>query len=264
MKRKYFVISDVHGYYDIMIKALEDAGFDETNDSHMIISCGDAIDRGKQSVQVVKFLTDMYFKGKCIMIKGNHEYEFDKIIHMNAYPGKNHYTNRTIHSVCQFAAAKWNCKFVSIGKAKRDWAVVARHADNYIWQDYWNNCVNYFQTKNFIFVHGFVPTDNWYRFNGLDTYGWYEASWQGAFFMWKRGDWRCEFPNKKLVVGHIASFYWNHLTDVKNDNGAWWNKTKMENWNFNIYEDEHIVAIDTCTTISRKVNVYVVEDEEME
>lgn len=258
---KYFVISDVHGYYDIMIKALEDAGFDENNDSHMLISCGDAIDRGKDSVKVVKYLSDLYFKGKCIMIKGNHEYFFDEILHKPEYPGGYHYTNRTIHSVCQFAAEKWGCKFVSIGKAKADWSVVARHADNAIWQNYWYNCVNYFETKNFIFVHGFVPLDDLGRFDSLDSYGWYEAASTGAAFMaWAHKDWLA-FPKKKLVVGHMHSYMWNRLVDMRNHNGNWWRNTKMEKWNFDIYEDEHIAAIDSATAISKKVNVYVVEDE---
>lgn len=31
---KIFVVSDVHGYYDIMKKALDDVGFDPQNPQH--------------------------------------------------------------------------------------------------------------------------------------------------------------------------------------------------------------------------------------
>lgn len=45
---KFFVISDVHGYYDEMVQTLEAAGFDPNNEEHWLISCGDEIDRGSE------------------------------------------------------------------------------------------------------------------------------------------------------------------------------------------------------------------------
>jgi hypothetical protein len=38
---KYFVIADPHGFYDEMIKALDEAGFDKDNEDHWLVSCGD-------------------------------------------------------------------------------------------------------------------------------------------------------------------------------------------------------------------------------
>ena len=52
---KYFVVSDVHGFYDEMIKALNEAGWDKNNPNHYIISCGDVFDRGTQPKEVMKF-----------------------------------------------------------------------------------------------------------------------------------------------------------------------------------------------------------------
>ena len=46
--KKYFVVSDIHGCYDELIKALNEVGFDETNPSHYLIDCGDFYDRGEQ------------------------------------------------------------------------------------------------------------------------------------------------------------------------------------------------------------------------
>ena len=43
---KYFVSSDIHGFYDEWMKALKDAGFDIANDNHKIIVCDDLFDRG--------------------------------------------------------------------------------------------------------------------------------------------------------------------------------------------------------------------------
>ena len=45
---KYFVSSDIHGFYDEWILALKNKGFDIKNPNHKIIICGDIFDRGRQ------------------------------------------------------------------------------------------------------------------------------------------------------------------------------------------------------------------------
>lgn len=67
---KYFVISDVHGEYNPMIYALKQAGFDENNKNHCLISLGDMFDRGPQSLEVYKYLESLPRK---ILLMGNHE-----------------------------------------------------------------------------------------------------------------------------------------------------------------------------------------------
>lgn len=43
---KLFCISDVHGFYNEMREALDNAGFDPNNEEHWLISLGDIWDRG--------------------------------------------------------------------------------------------------------------------------------------------------------------------------------------------------------------------------
>lgn len=67
----YFV-SDIHGEYDLFMRFLDEIKF--SSDDEMII-CGDAIDKGKQSVKLLSFIASVdRFK----MIIGNHEYYFLK------------------------------------------------------------------------------------------------------------------------------------------------------------------------------------------
>ena len=40
MKKKIFAVSDIHGNYHALINALEEAGFDENNDSHLLVVLG--------------------------------------------------------------------------------------------------------------------------------------------------------------------------------------------------------------------------------
>src|SRR5574344_1687254 len=68
---RYFLISDVHGEYDKMIDALAKAGFDETQDT--LVMVGDAIDRGQDSENVIDYLLSLSNK---ILLWGNHEARF--------------------------------------------------------------------------------------------------------------------------------------------------------------------------------------------
>ena len=70
MTKKLFVVSDIHGYYTELMKALADAGFDKNNESHIFVSCGDLFDRGTENTAVYNFVKSLDRK---ILIRGNHE-----------------------------------------------------------------------------------------------------------------------------------------------------------------------------------------------
>jgi len=70
---KYFLFSDVHGEYTALITSLEAAGFDLSNDEHMLIGLGDYFDRGSQNEMVLVFLKTMLDMGRIKLIRGNHD-----------------------------------------------------------------------------------------------------------------------------------------------------------------------------------------------
>ena len=70
---KYFVISDIHGHYQVMIDALQKSGFDMTNDSHHLLVLGDMFDRGKESKEVLEYLYHLTTIHKATVILGNHD-----------------------------------------------------------------------------------------------------------------------------------------------------------------------------------------------
>ena len=39
--KKYFVTSDIHGFYDEFMASLDRAGFDIINPDHILVICGD-------------------------------------------------------------------------------------------------------------------------------------------------------------------------------------------------------------------------------
>ena len=68
---KYFVSSDIHGFYDEWQNALKEKQFDINNPEHKIIVCGDLFDRGRQPCEIIDFI--LSHKDKFILIRGNHE-----------------------------------------------------------------------------------------------------------------------------------------------------------------------------------------------
>ena len=59
MNKIYYVISDIHGYFDEMISALAKSGYDSNNSEHHLIVIGDMFDRGTQSKQVLEYLYNL-------------------------------------------------------------------------------------------------------------------------------------------------------------------------------------------------------------
>lgn len=62
-----FVIGDIHGAFDLVLRGMEKAKFDPAADR--LISVGDLIDRGSGSHRCVKFLAQPYVHA----VRGNHE-----------------------------------------------------------------------------------------------------------------------------------------------------------------------------------------------
>jgi len=73
IKKKLFVLSDIHGYYNEMKAALDEAGFNPNNESHWLIACGDYFDRGIQGKEVLQFCLDHCEKENFVFLTGNHE-----------------------------------------------------------------------------------------------------------------------------------------------------------------------------------------------
>lgn len=67
-----YVISDIHGEYDLFLKLLEKIKFSKED---TLFVCGDIIEKGQNSIKLAKLISQMP-NVKCIV--GNHEYAFLK------------------------------------------------------------------------------------------------------------------------------------------------------------------------------------------
>jgi serine/threonine protein phosphatase 1 len=259
---KIFAISDMHSYLTPTLKALKEAGWDENDSEHIIIVCGDALDRGNETAEMVEWLIDLINKGKLIYITGNHDLLMQEMLN-RGYSMSHDRHNGTEKSYYQLLNAHAD---------KMD----GRRPDEIVrtaLQPLYDNMVNYFETKNHIFVHSWIPTDvhyegkmkPWYQegktltwmedWRNANDVEWEEAMWGNPFKRWQEG---LNKTGKTIVFGHwhcstghsIAS---NRQISEFEDDAIW-----------EPFIHDNIIGIDRCTAHTGEVNVLVLEDDLLE
>lgn len=235
---KYFVVADIHGFYKPFIQALDNAGFDKNNPDHTLISLGDNFDRGTQSYEVFMFLKELPRK---ILIKGNHEDILLSVIKRNgpSFTDVANGTDLTLISLAGLTPSDYISDSAELVKK------VIKNTNIKNWIN--NEFVNYFETNNYIFTHGWLPV-NWRKNKSKDD--WSRASWahtEKEIFRFESGD-GPELYGKKLVVGHWGSRFLREklLGEYTNDDSILY------------YKD--FIFMDATTADSNKINVLVIED----
>lgn len=255
---RYYVTADVHGYFTELKTALINAGFFEDTEPHKLIICGDLFDRGSEALQLQEFLLDLLDKDQLILIRGNHEDLAMDLLNdweNGSYLRKFNHDNGTIDTICQLTGIELGQLILSPECAKNAFSQTP-----YI-QTLIPNMVDYFETENYIFTHGWIPcwcikNDNYTTY--IPFAEWRTAPkpmWAGA--RWRNGMEAAHYgiiePGKTIVCGHWnTSFGHSHY---ENDGGEFDNDP-----NFNPYYAAGIIALDACTPLSGKVNCIVVEE----
>lgn len=71
-----YVVSDIHGDFDLLVKYLKKVNF---NSNDILYVLGDVLDKGKDIVKLIDLLFHK-LKNNCVVIAGNHEYDFSKYV----------------------------------------------------------------------------------------------------------------------------------------------------------------------------------------
>lgn len=251
---KYFVVSDVHGFLDELLAALDEKGFDINNPEHKLVVCGDLLDRGSQAVELIEFVKSL--GDRFIYVRGNHEdllldcYN-DLITHV--YLGRHHISNGTVDTICQLIGLN---KFeVMSYSEKRDILLDTKILPLIYWMR--EKSVNYFEIGNYICVHGWIPRlrhpEDFKKANVLD---WDRARWVNGMEAWRNPDNRVD--GKTIICGHYhCSYGWSHIRQKRKEfpdkNRKDWQKS------FEPFVDDGIIAIDACTAYTGIVNCIVLE-----
>lgn len=247
MRRRFVVVSDVHGFFNELMDALNEVGFNPEADT--LISLGDNWDRGKRPLEVMAFLKSLPNK---VLVRGNHEDLFVECCErMVAYT--HDYSNGTYDTICRLGDYK-------LGNSFEECCDIALSKT----RSFLNSMVNYYETKNYIFVHSFVPLNRDKNLPGyyLDQTFTKMDNWREATYdQWEDARWGNPFkfaemgllPDKTLVFGHWHTSWARKYYDRKPEWGS--------EADFSPYYGNGLIGIDACTAHSGKVNVLVIEDE---
>lgn len=281
----YFVVSDTHSFYDELITALKNKGFQKDNPSHKLIVCGDLFDRGLQSREIFEFVKSL--GDRFIYVKGNHEDLLEDCV-KKIVSGENvsnhHFGNgtvRTVANICGFI----NDYDVAWPRRSEELKQLVYTKTRELLDFVSEKAVNYYEVGDYVFVHGWIPLkvkdlskltyanfytpdfdnlevlprEEWDNTEDFNVYqDWKDSRWYNGMQMWKKG---LILPNKTIVCGHWhCSWGWSHI-DQKYQEFPPKNRKKWEN-SFQPYKKEGIIAIDACTSYSHIVNCLRIDIEE--
>lgn len=247
---KLYVISDVHGFYDEMIEALNNAGFNPNDKDSWLVSLGDNFDRGTKNKKVMDYLMGLERK---ILVKGNHECLMEDLCHRK-YPQQHDYHNGTYNAVCELGVYDYTQNF-------EDTCELAMH----VTKPLFDGMVDYFETERFIFVHSWIAVKDknkkpfYYTYNrdfefdpdwrNADALAWKDAKWGNPLDMAMKG----LTPEKCIVSGH-----WHCSAGWAMEKGI--SEFKEDAIFDPYYYKDKLIMIDACTAHTHKVNVLVIED----
>ena len=237
---KYFITSDVHGHYTELKNKLDKQDFNEQLDT--LVVCGDLLDRGKENVKCIQYVNSLPNK---VLIKGNHEYNLEKCLreYNFSYADKHNGTLDTILEIAKHVSGK---KYLNAYDRE-----IYLYTNQYLeLSQYLNSLRDYFEFtgidgNNYVCCHGWLPQD--YKDENCKDFEYY--SWLNGMEQWHNGN---TFKDKTIVCGHWHCSYGN---SKYRGIGSEFGKDAC----FEPFKDKGIIALDACTTLTKNVNVIVLE-----
>lgn len=251
---RYYVVSDVHGFYTPLVAALKGAGFYEDAEPHKMLVLGDLFDRGSEAVKLQEFVLKLMDQDAVILIRGNHEDLFEELVTEDGgQPYSYHVSNGTYDTALQLTGYD----IAMAGVRRYDYAEAGQKTP--LFTKIIPAMLDYYETKSYIFTHGWIPCVE--ERNGTLSYveNWRDSSERE----WKKARWyngmqaaKTASADKTVVCGHWhASFGHSNYEH----NGPEFGEGAI----FTPYHGKGVIAIDACTAYSHFVNCIVLEDDEL-
>lgn len=273
--KKYFVVSDVHSFYDELMKAFDEKGFQTDNSDHYLVVAGDLFDRGPKTKELYSFVNKL--GDRFIYVRGNHEDLLEDCVAdivSGRSIGRHHFGNGTVRTVANFCELEdeWE---LAVSRRSETLNQLVYTKTRSLLEFIASKTVDYFELGDYIFVHGWVPTidenlspfskkplrlaprewwDDQEDYSSKDL--WKEARWINGMQAWKDG---CVIPDKTIICGHWhCSWGWSYLDHKYKE----FPPKGMRGWRdaFQPYTKPGIMAIDACTSYSGIVNCIVIEE----
>lgn len=232
---KYFVTSDIHGYYSVLIEELNKQGFDKNKDT--LITLGDNFDRGPENWEIYNFLSTL---PNVILVRGNHEDCLLELIN-RGFPLNHDFHNKTVDTLCDVM-------------------------EKYKFNISWDNFENVINTS----FYKWLTSDKWVDKVEFDNLVLTHATYPNEYFpSWKESRWANPYynrvPNKILICGHW--FAWLGR-DYKNNNRTL--NVELEQLRqteegredlAKPFIDNNLIMLDACTPITKRCNILIYDDK---
>lgn len=240
----YFAVSDIHGCFYEMNKALDQAGFDKNNKNHKLIVIGDAFDRGPKNLELADYLVEMYNAGQLIYVLGNHDlFLMDYVAGnvtdaiWNAQRNGMKYTVEQLSGIHKMES--WYSWLMSARKKVGQHPIFQILLEAPLW----------FENDKFIYAHSGIPNfSEWREIMEMKDTG------MRTDLVFKE-DYKETLGGKKLIVGH-----WHAFRLLSDQRGYAVNHDLEENHRIFESEDGQKIGIDGCTNYSGIVNVHIYDE----
>jgi len=252
---RYYVTSDTHGFYSILRDALGQAGFFDDKGEKKLAILGDLFDRGDEAVQLQDFVLKLMEEDRIILIKGNHEDLFKALVTEDfGIPYQHHVSNGTYDTVLQLTG------YDPKRSVEEHYAFAKAGRETPLYEKIIPSMLDYYETKNYVFTHGWIPC----LYSRRTGYSYY-SDWRNAdSFEWERARWEngmeaaqtC-MEEKTIICGHYHASYGHHKFEHKGSEFD-------EDADYSPYYGPGVIAVDACTALSNRINVIVIEDEPLE
>ena len=239
--KKYFVVADIHSYYNKLTEALDSQGFDINNPDHIFVSLGDLLDRGDNPLPCLQFVNAIPEQRK-ILVRGNHEDLLEQCFFREKFRWQD-ISNGTVTTVRLLAG----CTKSEFSQNYRRYIAQVRNLEAL--GVYYDSLVDYAQVGDYVFVHGWIPTARHSPGRDWRRGDWAQARWYNGMQQWQHG---VRLKGKTIVCGHWHTS-WGHARLQKQG-------TEFgPDADFSPFVAPGILAIDACTAFSGRVNCVVLK-----
>lgn len=249
---KFYICSDIHGFYNEFRKALDESGFDANDENSWLVSLGDEMDRGPDPGKVIDYLMSL---PRAIFVRGNHTDLMEELLERR-WPCNHDYSNGTFQSVLDLAPST---------KTFEEACIVAEQKV----KPFFDKEINYLELQNHILVHSFIPlkcNDNYPAYYTRNRKFEYDPDWRTAHASaWETARWGNPFKladdglnqtGKIICHGHWSnSSYW-----AKKENRSEYG----DDAKFDICKHDGCIGLDTTTVLSHKINILTISDNLLE
>ena len=251
---RYYITADIHGFYTEFHKALDEAGYFNDPDPHKLIILGDIFDRGQEAVKMQDFILRLMDQEAVILIRGNHEDLFEEMVTVDeGLPVRHHVSNGTYGTALQLTGFDPTMALIR----HWDFAEAARETPYY--RQIIPATVDYYETAHYVFVHGWIPSIR-ERDGGYSYYSdWRETGPEG----WRHARWyngmdaaQSCMEEKTILCGHWHCSYGHSKYEGRGSEFG-------PDADFSPYYGPNVIALDACTAHSGKVNVIVIEEDDL-